>query len=177
MVRVTDASGNPVLGVAVTFAVGQGGGTITLPTTPLTDSQGQAAVGCWTLGSGAPNTLIATVTGAGITGNPVTFTAQSATQIFITFTPASPQTLGQPFTFNAQLRNSSGAAVLLAGVQLTIAIASGGGTLGGTKTLVTDASGAVSFTLLTVTGTSGARTFTITGTGLTAATSTSITFN
>lgn len=175
-VRVTDGGGNPVIGATVTFAVIQGGGSAT-GLVQLTDAQGQAAVGNWILGSGAPNTLRATVTGTGITGNPVTFTAQSATQIGITGAPVGPIGLGADFTISAQLRNSLGAPVTLAGVQLTIAIASGGGTLNGTLTRVTDASGAVSYTLINVTGSAGARTFTISGPGLTSATSAAITFN
>jgi adhesin/invasin len=175
-VRVTDSSGNPVIGVAVTFAVAQGGGVVT-GSTQVTDTQGQASVGAWTLGPGAPNTLTATVTGSGITGNPVTFQAQSATQIAVTSVPAGPITLGADFTVTVQLRNSAGAPVALAGIPLTIAIASGGGTLNGTLTRVTDASGSVSFTLINVTGSAGARTFTVTGAGLQAATTAAITFN
>ena len=174
-VRVTDTSGNPVIGATVTFAVTQGGGTVT-GASQLTDTQGKATVGSWTLGSGAPNTLTATVTGSGITGNPVTFTAQSATRIAITSAPTSVG-LTSPFTITVQLQNSAGVAVALPGVPLTIAIASGGGTLNGTLTRVTDASGAVNFTALSVTGTAGARTFTITGTGLTPATTAAIDFN
>jgi adhesin/invasin len=175
-VRVTDSSGNRVVGVAVTFQVLQGGGTAT-GLTQVTDAQGQAAVGSWTLGSGAPNTLRATVAGSGITGNPVTFTAQSATQIDITSAPAGPVGLGADFTITAQLQDADDDPVALDGVQLTIAIASGGGTLNGTLTRVTDASGAVAFTLINVTGSAGARTFTLSGTGLTSATTAAIDFN
>jgi len=175
-VRVSDASGNPVSGATVTFAVISGGG-VAAGLIQTTNAQGQAAVGSWTLGNGAPNTLRATVTGSGITGNPVTFTAQSAAQIAITSAPSGPINLGTDFTITVQLRNAAGAPVALPGVSLTIAIASGGGTLNGTVTRVTDASGAVSFTLINVTGSAGARTFTITGTGLQSATTAAITFN
>jgi adhesin/invasin len=175
-VKVTDANGNAVLGVEVTFDVTGGGGTAS-GLVQTTDALGLAAVSSWTLGSGAPNTLRATVTGSGITGNPVTFTAQSATQIAITSAPAGPINLGTNFTITVQLRNSSGATVALAGVQLTIAIASGGGTLNGTLTRATDSNGAVSFTQINVTGSAGARTFTITGANLTPATTAAITFN
>ena len=175
-VTVTDANGNPVVGATVTFAVVLGGGAAT-GLNQLTDALGLATVGSWTLGSGAPNTLRATVTGSGITGNPVTFTAQSATQITISSAPAGPITLGTNFTITVQLKNSAGATVGLAGVSLTIAIASGGGTLNGTLTQSTDGTGAASFSSINVTGSAGARTFTITGTGLTSATTGSITFN
>jgi hypothetical protein len=121
--------------------------------------------------------MTATVTGSGITGNPVTFTALSATQIGITSAPGGPIGLGTNFNITVQLRNAAGQPVALAGVSLTIAIASGGGTLNGTLTRVTDSSGAVNFTLINVTGSAGNRTFTISGTGLTSATTAAINFN
>jgi adhesin/invasin len=175
-VRVTDASGNPVVGAAVTFAVTSGGG-MAAGLNQVTDALGLAAVGSWTLGSGAPNTLTATVTGTGITGNPVTFTAQSATQIGVTNVPTGSVNLGSNFTITVQVRNAAGAAVAVQGLPLTIAIQSGGGTLNGTLTRNTDANGTVSFTGLNVTGTAGARTFTISGTDLTSVTTVAINFN
>jgi adhesin/invasin len=74
-VKVTDTYGNGVPNVAVTFAVTSGGGTIT-GASRTTGSGGVATVGSWTLGP-APgtNTMTATASGTGITGNPVTFTA------------------------------------------------------------------------------------------------------
>ncbi len=74
-VVVTDAFGNNKPGAIVTFAVASAGGSIT-GATATTNSSGVAQVGSWTLGaSAATNTLTATVSGAGITGNPATFTA------------------------------------------------------------------------------------------------------
>lgn len=72
-VKVTDADANPVSGVAVTFAVTSGGGSIA-GGSPSTDASGVATVGAWTLGPTAgTNTLTATV--EGLTGSPITFTA------------------------------------------------------------------------------------------------------
>lgn len=73
-VKVTDAFGNPVSGAAVTFAVASGGGTVG-GGSQTTNPGGIATVGSWTLGTAGANTLSATVTGSGITGNPITFTA------------------------------------------------------------------------------------------------------
>jgi len=74
-VLVTDAFGNPRAGVAVTFAVASGGGSVG-GASQTTNASGIATVGSWTLGGAAgTNTLTATVTGSGIAGNPVTFTA------------------------------------------------------------------------------------------------------
>jgi adhesin/invasin len=174
-VKVTDSNGNPVVGAIVTFAVTGGGGAAN-GLNQATDAFGLASVGSWTLGNQAPNTLRATVTGNNITGNPVTFTAQSATNIGVTAPlPASPAPINTAFTISVRLRNTANAPVSLTGVPLTIGV-TGGGALGGTLTRNTDATGTVNFTGLTVSS-AGARTFTITGTGLTSAVTASITFN
>src|SRR5206468_488868 len=75
-VVVRDQFDNPVAGVAVTFAVAAGGGSVN-PTTPVTTgADGIAAVTSWTLGTTAgTNRLTATASGSGITGNPLSFTA------------------------------------------------------------------------------------------------------
>jgi len=71
-VKVSDALGNGVQGVSVTFEVASGGGTV-VPTTPVTtNSSGIAAATSWTLGPGL-NTLVATTAGGS-----VTFTATGA---------------------------------------------------------------------------------------------------
>ncbi|MFQ5705495.1 MAG: beta strand repeat-containing protein, partial [Gemmatimonadales bacterium] len=70
-VIVTDAGGNALQGVSVTFAVTAGLGSIT-GATQTTDAGGIATVGGWTLGTVAgANTMTATVTGL----TPATFTA------------------------------------------------------------------------------------------------------
>lgn len=72
-VLVRDQHGNPVPGVAVTFSVTGGGGTVVPTTAVNTDANGVARATSWTLGTAlGTNTLRATV--AGIT-TPVTFTA------------------------------------------------------------------------------------------------------
>ena len=83
-VRVDDARANPIAGVVVTFAVATGGGAIT-GAIDTTDTAGLASVGSWTVGATTVangNTLTATATGSGITGNPVTFTATGVTTLF-----------------------------------------------------------------------------------------------
>jgi hypothetical protein len=70
VVQVKDAYNNPVGGATVTWAVTQGGGTVSAPSSQTT-SVGSASV-TWTLGLAAgPNTVTATVAGAGT----ATFTA------------------------------------------------------------------------------------------------------
>lgn len=74
-VAVLDAYGNPVSGARVTFAVASGGGAVS-GADAVTDAQGVAAVGGWTLGPlPGVNTLTAALPGGGISGNPLTFTA------------------------------------------------------------------------------------------------------
>src|SRR5207244_197437 len=72
-VLVTDEFGNAVAGVAVTFAVAPGNGTIT-GGCQTTNASGVATVGSWTLSPTAgQNTL--TATSGTLSGSPVTFTA------------------------------------------------------------------------------------------------------
>jgi len=72
-VLVLDQFNNPVSGVAGTFAVATGGGSLT-DGSQTTNAAGIAMVGSWTLGPTAgPNTL--TASSIGLSGSPVTFTA------------------------------------------------------------------------------------------------------
>jgi len=74
-VLVRDAFLNPVPNVTVTFSVTAGGGSVTAPTTPLTNSSGVATVGGFVLGGTSAddglgrmsNTMSASATGAGST--------------------------------------------------------------------------------------------------------------
>ena len=72
-VVVRDAANFPVPNVAVTFAVASGGGSVT-GANATTGADGVATVGSWTVQLGT-NTVVATVSGSGITGNPVTLVA------------------------------------------------------------------------------------------------------
>jgi hypothetical protein len=71
-VQVTDASGNPAPGVAVSWAVVQGDGTVS-PTSSTTDSDGSAATQ-FTLGAAEGQQQVSATVG-GLDGSPVTFTA------------------------------------------------------------------------------------------------------
>ena len=73
-VKVTDAGGNPVPGVAITFAAGVGDGNLS-GATPSTDQNGLASLGGWTLDA-ATGTDMVTATAAGVGGN-VSFSATS----------------------------------------------------------------------------------------------------
>ncbi|HSR92224.1 MAG TPA: hypothetical protein VLK88_13035 [Gemmatimonadales bacterium] len=175
-VLVTDASGNPVSGVPVTFALTAGGGGIT-GGSASSDANGIAALTCWTLGNTAgANTL--TATAAGLAGSPVTFTANgtagAAAALVITTQPSGAVNgvalTSQPVV---ALHDGFGNPVSQAGVAVSAAIATGGGTLGGTSTIATNASGVATFTNLSLAGTTGNRTLSFSATGLTGATSAS----
>lgn len=150
-VRVTDAGGNPVYGVDVTFAVTSGGGSIAATAPVRTDLEGRAST-AWTMGpSSGPNTLTATIAGAGITGNPVTFTATaevgppSATTSGILAIPATipPSSGSSPASITVTVRDDLGRTV--SGATVTLAATGSGNVL--TQPGTTDLSGQATGTL------------------------------
>ena len=76
-----------------------------------------------------------------------------------------------------RLRDAGGDDAGQSAVSVTASIATGGGTLGGTTSVMTNASGQATFTNLEITGTLGDRTLSFTSGTLTAATSSSINVN
>jgi hypothetical protein len=73
-VLVTDAAGNPVEGVAVSFAVTQGGGAILPVAAVPTGPDGVAKLDSWTMGPVAGANAV-TATATGLSGSPVQFDA------------------------------------------------------------------------------------------------------
>lgn len=69
-VTVRNGAGSPLAGLAVTFTVTAGGGTVGT-TTAVTNAAGVASAGSWTLGASGPNALRASV--AGLTAAAVEF--------------------------------------------------------------------------------------------------------
>jgi hypothetical protein len=69
--RVVDTFGNPVPGVSVTWGTPTAGGSLS-GTITTTDANGRVRA-TWTLGSAGPQSV--TLTSAGLSGSPVTFTA------------------------------------------------------------------------------------------------------
>lgn len=138
-VLVRDQFNNPVVGAAVSFAVGAGGGSVT-GGNQATSSSGIATVTSWTLGSAGTNTLVATVTGTGITGNPVTFTATATpagAPASVVVSAGDNQTGLVGFAVNVPpavlVRDAGNTPV--PGVQVDLVVTSGGGSVtGGTTT-------------------------------------------
>jgi hypothetical protein len=93
-VRVTNSAGEPMAGVAVTFVVTRGGGSVS-DAAQTTDAQGVARVGSWTLGAEGRNTLEARA--GSLAGSPVVFEATATS-------PPEPPPLAEPdhFVFRVQ---------------------------------------------------------------------------
>ncbi len=53
VVKLTDASGNAIVGQTVTFSIAMGGGTLTGSASAMTDAQGQATAPVWRVGKSA----------------------------------------------------------------------------------------------------------------------------
>ena len=177
-VRLADRFGNPVSGHSVTFQVTGGGGSVT-GSAAFTNTLGIAALGSWTLGATAgTNTLGATA--AGLPASPVSFTATGeplvVPQFAIATQPSSAAESGVIFAQQPviQLETTTGQPINQAGVPVTVAIASGGGSLSGTLTVATDGTGKAVFTDLAISGTVGTRTLEFSSPGIVTITSNSI---
>ena len=106
-VRLSDAFGNPVANVLVTFSIGSGSGSVTAGAAN-TDATGVAKVGSWKLGTTAgANTLIAT---AGALTTTFTATAVVGAAATITLSPVGPVQLdiGQTVALTARVVDASG---------------------------------------------------------------------
>src|SRR5205085_487694 len=166
---VKDANGNPVAGVAVTFAVAPGNGTIT-GASQTTNASGVATVGSWTLSATAgPNTLTATSTG--LSGSPVTFsatgTAGTAATIAANSATSQSATAGTAVTSppSVIVKDANGNPV--GGVAVTFTPAAGSGTVTPTTPVSTGSDGIATLTSWTLSATAGSNTLTATSGSLT----------
>jgi len=113
---------------------------------------------------------------ASVTSGNITLAAGPPAALVIITQPSSTVESGSLFGTQPVigLRDAQGNPAPQGGVVVTATIASGGGTLGGTVSRQTDASGRATFTDLSIRGTPGPRTLRFAATGLASATSTSI---
>lgn len=155
-VKVSDANGNGVGGVAVTFAIATGGGSVTGAST-TTNASGIAQVGSWTLGSTAGTNTLTAASGT-LAGSPVTFSATGTSGAAGNITIVSGN--GQTATAGSQVAAAPSVRVtdvngnVVAGAAVTFAVASGGGSVTGASA-TTNASGIATvggWTLGTVAG-------------------------
>lgn len=157
VVRVTDASGNPVPNETVRWTA-QGGGSVSSETSK-TGSNGEASV-TRVLGS-QPGEQTTTAAVPGLQGSPVTFVATAVEgpppsgSIVITTNPPLSALTSEVFDPVVQpevvVRDAGGSPI--AGAQVSARIAAGGGTLEGGTTATTNASGVAKFGDLGIRGT------------------------
>ncbi len=177
-VDVRDAGGNVITqaGVLVTATVASGpAGASLANATATSDNQGRATfsgltitgrVGAYTLQFTAPGL-------AADTSTTITLGAGAATTLALATPPSSGAQSGALFAQQPaiQLVDGAGNSVTQAGVDVSVAIATGGGALGGTTTIVTGTTGLAAFTDLSITGASGPRTLGFSATNLMGVTS------
>ena len=179
-VQVTDLSGNAVAvaGIVVTAELATGSGVLTGTLSALTNAAGLAqftdlaitgAAGSYTIRFTAPGLTQ-------ITSATINLGAGMPTQLTITTQPSANAASGAALTTQPviQVRDAANNPVLQPGIPVTAAILTGGGTLGGTATVNTDASGVATFTDLAISGTVGNRTLQFTSPGLTSVASNTI---
>ncbi|HEX6575233.1 MAG TPA: invasin domain 3-containing protein [Gemmatimonadaceae bacterium] len=156
-VKVTDSRGNAVAGIAVSFAVASGSGSVT-GGNATTDASGIATVGSRTLGTRAgPNTL--TATSGSLTGSPVTFyatgTAGSAGALTIVGGNGQTAIAGADVATAPSVRVTDVNGNIVAGASVTFTVTGGGGSVTN-ATVASNASGIAtvgSWKLGTVAGT------------------------
>jgi hypothetical protein len=178
VVRATDAAGNPVEGVGVSWSA-VGGGSVS-DVASATDQNGLAGV-VRTLGPVAGNQpTLAQV--SGVAGSPVTFaaaaTSGSAGKLRVTVQPSGSARMGVPFGRQprVQLLDNLDNPVAQAGRAVSVAIATGpaGATVSGQRTRETDATGLAVFGDLAISGPAGNYTLSFAGADLALVTSTTI---
>jgi hypothetical protein len=159
VVKAVDHFGNGVAGVEVTWSPSDG--TVS-PTVVTTGTDGQAAT-LWTLGS-RPGVSHTSAAAPDLAGSPLAFDATGVApptpQLVLVTQPSSSARAGVPFERQPeiQLQDAVGAPLARGGVSITVQIADGGGSLGGTTTIKTNDEGHASFTNLSIRGEVGERT-------------------
>ena len=165
-------------GVVVTASIATGSGTLGGTLTATTNSSGVATfTNLRITGSGA-HTLHFVAAGL-LAVNCGTITVSCCRRQRSCRSPRSRRRRSRAASALAQqpsiqLRDASNNAVGQSGVTVTVAIATGGGTLGGTTTASTNASGVATFSNLSISGATGNRTLSFTSGALTAATSSAV---
>lgn len=166
-ITVTDVNGNAVASVAVQFAVASGGGSVT-GASQVTDANGVATVGSWTLGTTAgTNTL--SVTAPGTSLSPATIVASGTAGAPASFTIVSGNnqsaTAGTLVPLNPAVRIADANGNGVPNLTVTFAVASGGGTISGASP-VTGTNGVATVGSWTLGSTSGTNTLTATASGV-----------
>lgn len=167
--RIRDANGNPVAGIAVTFAVVSGGGTVTAAAT-TTDAMGVATVGSWTLG-GTVGTQTLAARAAGLPEASVNATATAPAGGTITIVAGNGQVAAAGATValapSVVVRDAANQPVPNAVV--TFSVTGGGGTVAPTS-VTTNVSGVATVTSWRLGPAAGPNTLVASRTGFASAT-------
>jgi hypothetical protein len=171
-VRLRDAAGNNVsqAGVNISATVTGGGATLIGTSAVATNASG---VSTFTgLGIDGGGTYTITFAAAGLTSivSSAVVVSETAAKVGMVTQPSASAQSGQAFATQPSVRLLSAAdnPVSQAGVTVTVNIGSGtGGTLVGTASAITNASGIATFTNLGITGTVGSFTLAFSSAGLT----------
>ena len=180
--KVTNDALTAQQGVTITYEIVSGAGNLSA-STAVTNASGLCSV---TYTPPATPTETATIRASGtradgtaLTNSPVTFTitsvAGAANKWVIITQPSASAQDGVAFTQQPilQITDANGNATATSGVTCTAAKASGSGTLGGTATAITNASGRATFSNLSFSGAGSSNTIQFSGT-YTAATSATV---
>jgi len=166
-VLVRDQHGDPLAGVAVAFTAQPGNGNVT-GGNATSDQNGVATVGSWTLPTAAgAHQLVATVGDLPALIFTATGTAGPRAALAFLTPPTGPTPAGAalPIAPVLEIQDAFGNPRPQAGILVTAAIATGGGSLVGSTTAQSNASGSVTFTSLGIAGTLGMRTLSFTVAG------------
>lgn len=175
-VKAVDRFGNGVPGVEVTWEV-DGGGEVN-PTTVMTGADGRAAT-AQLLGD-RPGAYGAMATAAALDGATVPFTATAVAaprpELVLIVQPSAEAAAGVPLQQQPQiqLQDPFGAPLAQEGVNVTVQVAQGDGSVGGRTTATSDATGRVAFADLELRGETGTRTLIFAAEGFTPVTSSPI---
>ncbi|HLB53560.1 MAG TPA: Ig-like domain-containing protein [Gemmatimonadales bacterium] len=127
-VIVTDAFGNPIAGVPVTFEAGQGASVLT-GTAQTSDAQGGATLGGWTIGLGA---VSHTVRGAISTGSAAVFETRGIPAGLAAFDgTGQTSNVGTAVPLAPGVRASRDDGSPLSGVPVDFTVTAGGGSVAG----------------------------------------------
>jgi hypothetical protein len=147
VVKVTDASGKPVPGANITFAVTAGAGTLNA-TSATSDSQGLAST-ILTLGPSAGTNTVTASSGT-LAGSPIVFSATAAApqaaKLVLVSGNGQTGSPGQPLSAPLVVKVTDAGGNPVSGISVTFAITAGGGTLNPVTT-GTNAQGLASTTL------------------------------
>ena len=133
-VTIKDADGKPIAGIAVTFALATGAGTLPVPNA-TTDASGVATVSSWVLGNTA-GVYTLTASAANVPGSPVTFSETAVAGPATTITkfgtdPVVPPAGSNVDSITVKIADQFGNAV--SGAAVTFAATSGGGSVSPTS--------------------------------------------